>query len=340
MPESPFPDRYLRKACAQAALDHHFVPTAPMQFSGPSPTIVASAAEATKRSLVASLIFLIYDHGLTFEDELEFVWRRPRSLGKALFIFNRYFALVALSIQVALFFTQHTDDFCKRFLWWDGISTLAVIVSAEVILIARIYAVYDCNKRLLVILIAMGALELVGSLIIELLALPKIPAIGLRSSGCFATSIPSFYFAVWLPAITVEVTLMSLMLYKAWRLSRETGNFPLLRLIIRDSVLYFFTNVAALLVNCLIWALRRDIIDEVALSWAIAVPCAMVSRLLLNMRRRYYVEQENVAIRSSLIEGMELTSLRVAGLEIEIPWTRSTPRSPPGIELPGIPVTS
>ncbi|KAF8480582.1 hypothetical protein JB92DRAFT_1761020 [Gautieria morchelliformis] len=52
---------------------------------------------------VAALAMLTYDYALTFDDEFEFVWKRRWSLGKILFIFNRYFGLLSLLSVVMAF---------------------------------------------------------------------------------------------------------------------------------------------------------------------------------------------------------------------------------------------
>lgn len=37
---------------------------------------------------------MFYDHSLTFSDEVELVWKAPPSFSKALFLLNRYAAVV------------------------------------------------------------------------------------------------------------------------------------------------------------------------------------------------------------------------------------------------------
>ncbi|KAF8461836.1 hypothetical protein JB92DRAFT_3001512 [Gautieria morchelliformis] len=48
---------------------------------------------------------------------------------------------------------------------------------------------------------------------------------------------------------------------------------------------------AILLLNCLVWALASHNFPDVALRWAVALPCSLGSRLLLNMRERVYVSE-------------------------------------------------
>ncbi|KAF8591654.1 hypothetical protein K439DRAFT_778639 [Ramaria rubella] len=66
--------------------------------------VLISAVTTTKYSMVASLTFLVYDYLLNFDVELEFVWKLRWSFGKMLYLFNRYFAPVALSVNMIVFF--------------------------------------------------------------------------------------------------------------------------------------------------------------------------------------------------------------------------------------------
>ncbi|KAF8580632.1 hypothetical protein K439DRAFT_289992 [Ramaria rubella] len=115
-------------------------------------------------------------------------------------------------------------------------------------------------------------------------------------TGCYVF-ITQFDFITWIPPLMFEAFLCFLMLYKAWTLYHGDLNDPLLRLIIRDSVLYFLTMFAVLLANCLFWALSSHVpfsLPDVAVNWSVAVPCALGSRLLLNIRERYFVKEEIV----------------------------------------------
>ncbi|KAI0033585.1 hypothetical protein K488DRAFT_84783 [Vararia minispora EC-137] len=49
---------------------------------------------------IASLTFLMYDHLLTFADEVEFVWNAPSSLPKWFFLVNRYALPMLISVCV------------------------------------------------------------------------------------------------------------------------------------------------------------------------------------------------------------------------------------------------
>ncbi|KAF8526775.1 hypothetical protein JB92DRAFT_1033951 [Gautieria morchelliformis] len=50
------------------------------------PDLVAVLTTA-KSSLVAAFTYLSYDHVITFDTEIAYVWKTPWSFGKGLFIF-------------------------------------------------------------------------------------------------------------------------------------------------------------------------------------------------------------------------------------------------------------
>lgn len=271
-----------------------------------NPVTLLTGVAATKSSMLAALAFLLYDHAITFDAERAFVWKHRWSFGKMLFVFNRYFGLCALLSYVIVWFCESlTDEFCNAFFRWQAIIGTSVCLSAEIILQARIYAVYSRNKKLLVIMVSLCVAETVATTIFDFVWMPK--AMGIPGlTGCYARSLSPKYFLVWVPALTFETILCILMLNQAWRLYQEQHSLPLLNLIIRDSVLYFLTIFGALFVNCLIWILGSETIVEIALGWEVAIPCALGSRLLLNMRQRYLTEQTALTLNPQSQTGADM----------------------------------
>lgn len=62
---------------------------------------------------VIGLVLLLWDHVLTFEGELTYIWRLPFELTKVVFVFNRYFVEGALLLVVygkSEGFQEYTSD--------------------------------------------------------------------------------------------------------------------------------------------------------------------------------------------------------------------------------------
>ena len=67
-------------------------------MSSPLPPSPHTAHEALylRGSTAVGLIVLLYDHVLTFFDEVRLIWRAPASYPKYAFLFNRYLVLACL----------------------------------------------------------------------------------------------------------------------------------------------------------------------------------------------------------------------------------------------------
>jgi len=220
---------------------------------------------------------------------------------------NRYFALSTQFLDAIVILNGSlTDKFCKGWMWWNVLSAVVVHMSTEMILVACIYAVYECNPKILTLMIALCFAEGLSVMIIAGFRLPvgmTLQPQGL--SGCWVTGIPAFSFFLWVPSVLLETILFLFMLYKAWRTYKEDWKSPLLNLIIRDSVLYFLTIFVVLLVNCLTWSLAPSL-AYFAFGWMVALSCSLGSRLLLSMWERSWREHATFSLR--------LTSTHTQGL--------------------------
>ncbi|KIJ32659.1 hypothetical protein M422DRAFT_265542 [Sphaerobolus stellatus SS14] len=160
----------------------------------------------------------------------------------------------------------------------------------------HIYIVYDKSKTLLTLLSVLFVAEIVASIVLADTGLPKTASIPQTYiplwTGCHYTSpTPPHYFTTWIPAMLFETLLFGLMLLRGWQIYKNNGLSSLLKSLIVDSFTYFFAILLVLVVNVIIIAEAVfHPIDELShvFRWAIAIPCALGSRLLLNMRKRYY----------------------------------------------------
>jgi len=127
----------------------------------------------------------------------------------------------------------------------------------------QLYAVYNCSRKVLVILIGIFVLEVVATSLVWGIPLaaspssshqwrtpPKISSPGMPSqtlTGCFhdATVLPANY-APFIPPLLFESFLCLLMLYKAWTTYRDDSRSPLLSLLIRDRCVLYVHNDTAL----------------------------------------------------------------------------------------------
>ncbi|KAF8578896.1 hypothetical protein K439DRAFT_1638490 [Ramaria rubella] len=274
-------------------------------------TGLVAGVVATKYTTVVALAFLLYDSALTFDSEVKYVWTQKWSFGTILYLYNRYLGIIILIFNTSVSFNRSLtpEISCRAFVWWETLSTICAAACAEGELETKLdrtlYAVYNRNKKLLFTLLAIFMAELTAVMVavglatsrtVSFTATPEgISVANVKGpfqdfTGCYGV-ISQLDFITWLPPLAFEAILCFLMLYKAWTLYRRDWNDPLLSIIVRDSVLYFMAMFAVLLGNCLFWALSGVVpssLPDVAVSWSVAVPCGLGSRLLLNIRERYF----------------------------------------------------
>ncbi|KAF8520816.1 hypothetical protein JB92DRAFT_2893654 [Gautieria morchelliformis] len=282
-----------------------------------NPQLLVTALESiapTKYSTVASLALLVYDHAITFDAEVMNVWNRPHSFGKILFIWTRYFGLSSLILAVTMFFHGSlSSKVCSGFFWWEAISIIVLNVSVEVILLARVYAVYNSNKKIIYGVAGVRLVALVGTGIIWARYLP--PGLGLPPidglTGCYAPTASRLFGFSFVQSSLTEIVLCFCMLYKAWITYKSNYSSPLLKLLIEDSVIYFSSIFGVLLTNSLVFFIAPRGLVLIALGWEYAIPCTMGSRLLLSMFEQAFRQQ---TLTGQSRPGYLLSDIRTQGL--------------------------
>ncbi|KIY52036.1 hypothetical protein FISHEDRAFT_56268 [Fistulina hepatica ATCC 64428] len=146
-------------------------------------------------SQLCSLTFLMYDHVLTLDEEVRYMWQRHKTFSTYCFLFNRYLALlVNISVSVLVFlsfndqvrivrrcvwgpfvnqpsmtiFTSTRSYRCAQYRFYHEMMLLVVQVTVCGLLVLRVYALYERSKTLLWLVLTIGGILL--SVVIWLLA--------------------------------------------------------------------------------------------------------------------------------------------------------------------------
>ncbi|KAF8523493.1 hypothetical protein BU17DRAFT_63782 [Hysterangium stoloniferum] len=157
---------------------------------------------------------------------------------------------------------------------------------------SKVYAVYGHNNKLRIVLgtlLALGALASIFVMSLEIFS-------GLKSSSdVFGYSLGSpgitvtaqrFWFGM-LPSLINETILCFLMILKAIQNYRDKYRVPMLSRMIRDSIIYFASIFAALLVNCTIYYPGNHVEVQITVVWTSIISCTMGSRLSLTVSTDY-----------------------------------------------------
>ncbi|KAI0264143.1 hypothetical protein BC834DRAFT_970878 [Gloeopeniophorella convolvens] len=183
-----------------------------------------------KQSRAGALGLLAYDHFISIDAEVEVVWQqRKGNWSTWLYIFNRFFPLIFLSLDTVPFAPGGIGSpkvyvyLCIIYLSTDDIVILLATVSVQssstsAILLMRVYALYSLNRRLRLALLTGFILEVVvmvifvGVTVSHVSHLPVVSA----STGCYYYGIFSISALFWSPALVFEPILCVLLVWKAW----------------------------------------------------------------------------------------------------------------------------
>ncbi|KAL5487509.1 hypothetical protein ACEPAI_5617 [Sanghuangporus weigelae] len=262
---------------------------------------------------------ILYDHLITFSDEVHLIWKSRWSAGKALFLISRYY-----NVFTVLFNSN-------SFIWlrWQAVSGIFVYGLTEIILMLRLYAMYSSSKRILLVLVVGFSSVLIAEIIILVLStkaqigpVNADPSRQLDMATCILTDTWPLSYLYWIPFLAFESLLFALALFKGFQSVRDhelelnAAGFGLgfcrkarrsgagraakaLEVLIRDSILYFFVIFAVFLANALAWMIDNGRIGEIPVGLAVALSTVMAQRLLLNIRENFEKRRAGVDANAS-----------------------------------------
>ncbi|KAI0315684.1 hypothetical protein OF83DRAFT_1084803 [Amylostereum chailletii] len=155
---------------------------------------------------VASLSFLLYDHFLTFADEVEYVWKARMTLPKALFLFSRYAVPMTCIISLHAFSGISGDVLSHKAWLGMSISIGAMsIASSNFIVLLRLWVVWERHTTLVISTLAVFVVSQLVTLGMLIWAIVQ--------------SVPlakSVFLGVWAPGVLFEVMIMITLWWNAF----------------------------------------------------------------------------------------------------------------------------
>ncbi|KAK0444566.1 uncharacterized protein EV420DRAFT_1003068 [Desarmillaria tabescens] len=248
---------------------------------------------STRYSALASGVIVLFDHLITLDDEVDLVWRSHWSIGKLLFIINRYYTLLSVIFNYyGLFMMPLSESVSHRFFQWQGWTGLIACMIAEVILQMRLYALYLLNKKVLALMVTSFIICSASAAVIMGIVLSKL-SMSYTLAGtsfCAPNGIPDYFYTFWIPTIAFESLLCGLALFRGFQTFSSDGPLfssgrHLVSILIRDSVFYFVVMFATYLTNLLVWTAAPADLLEIPIGFSVTFSCVMSNRIILNVRR-------------------------------------------------------
>ncbi|KAF4572572.1 hypothetical protein EYR36_007080 [Pleurotus pulmonarius] len=276
--------------------------------------------QACNYSAMAALAFTVWDIVVCFEDEVEQIWQSAWTRLKFLYIFLRYFSLVAQVIATILTLGLAAPLYpgrsvCLLLLSFQAISSQALMMGVQVLLVLRVIALFNRVRWLRSFLSALFLVEVVLMTVFFGISLRSmdygihcvITGFPITATGFLCVSVPvqtcraalkqlptsfsanatarvSISRSLRIPPILYESLLFVLTMIKFYQALREGwGRQPVISRFMSHGIWAFGAPFVILTVNTLCMALLKGAIASVAYSWIIAVPPFAGARLILSM---------------------------------------------------------
>lgn len=210
-----------------------------------------------------------YDHIINLDSEISLIWVSPWSLAKVLYLLNRYlpFIDVATAIYVPLQTMKVSSESCRASLVHAGWVILVGIAISEVIIGLRTWALWNCSRRLGIILVIVGVGCCVCSSFIntkwsDSLVFYSTDNTPLSHTKCYlrdSSPILAVNFAtiIFVETIVVALTLTKMVQqYRSVYYKRIPNGF--LGVLYRDGILFFAYMLVISVINLLVVQLSPD----------------------------------------------------------------------------------
>ncbi|KAF9264364.1 hypothetical protein L218DRAFT_987077 [Marasmius fiardii PR-910] len=241
---------------------------------------------ANKYHVLASTVMLVYDHMLTFDDELKYIWGRKKGFPFYLFLIFRYFTpIVSLINLIALHDPNWVGSLCSNWIWLPVAVGPIVCMATGIILILRVHAIYSQARWVLYLTAPVYIVQLV----VMGWAIPAgIPAsLPPGFVGCVPSSAPGTGLrlsGIYIAALAFDAVIFALTLGRAIYYRLTDSLIPLVTLVIRDGTLYFAVIFVVNLTNVFLMALAPADLSAINAPFASMITAILVARLMINLR--------------------------------------------------------
>ncbi|KZT40677.1 hypothetical protein SISSUDRAFT_1127015 [Sistotremastrum suecicum HHB10207 ss-3] len=211
---------------------------------------------------LSSLVLMIHDIFVTFEDEVRFFWHPGWSVHKVLYFLMRYNGVVSQIFNVYVFFNPSSTQVCTFWMGWQSFTSMFLHWVTQATLCQIVRALYFNGRLMLGVWLAF-LVEIGVQIYLTLTSLPKLTVYPFYPDKSFkmcsfqpTSSQNEKLWQYWVPAILLEtilfilcacklaITLKDYMLNPRDFLKTHRRNVSLMETILRDTMWYFLCAFA------------------------------------------------------------------------------------------------
>lgn len=254
--------------------------------------------------LFAAYTFLVYDHIITFGDEMTYFWRRPVRQGAFWFFLNRYVAFFGNTFALGLEFSNFPESTrlidCNKFGFFRQVLLIFQLLIVAAFLGMQTYALYNRSRRILVFLLFSG-ISLVSVALILTYAWPATALWEPRIRGCYTGTpqeVANRYAAAFEANFLFDTLVFFLTMYRTWTgkaaLSTSRKRLTLVALVFRNGALYYGAMALVNFANIMTIYFARPFLKGSVGNFASGMCVTLMSRLMLSLQRSMDVHYHEI----------------------------------------------
>lgn len=211
----------------------------------------------------AAITWLVYDSFIVFNQEIEYIWKRPPTMSTFLYLALRYLGSAwVIFFSTAFFLDKPSLAFCRVFVPMEVWPTWIIVSTVQVMLQMRLYVLYQRSKKVLALLVTLFLAEAAVTLVMCVKFSSTVNASNQPLPGVYfctsSTSSEQFFPDSVYTILAFESILFCLCIWASYQRSKGDFSAPGLRwsrshlidILIEGNVFYFLcfalTWVAAL----------------------------------------------------------------------------------------------
>ncbi|KAI0923787.1 hypothetical protein AcW1_006652 [Taiwanofungus camphoratus] len=177
---------------------------------------------------------------------------------------------------------------CHSWIVFQVAAMECVTVAVEIVLISRVYAMYNCNRAILTVLLLLFLAEIIAMIAIIVYSVPRASFI---TRWCLTTHAPNIFTLYWFISLAFESVLFAMTLVKLCssisigHSRRRSNHSSILFVLLRDGTWAFAVIFAVMLLNALMFRLVDNPLAGICFFWELSLFSSAGSHVLLNLRR-------------------------------------------------------
>ncbi|KAI0938652.1 hypothetical protein AcW1_001671 [Taiwanofungus camphoratus] len=246
-------------------------------------------SDLTFKFAISATCLLVWDTIIHIDDEIEYIWRGPRSWMKWAYAFVRHFPYVAQSSILVLIIRSDLGQIwstrqCLDWIIYQLCVMESVTITVEAVLIVRVYAMYNRSKAILSVVFALFLAEIISMISVIAVSMPNM---SFTMSQCLITHAPNVFTTYWFLSLAFETILFGLTLIKFFGnvSNKHLVKHSILYVLVRDGTWAYALIFAIMLLNALMFRLIDNPTAGLCFFWELTTMSSAGSHVLLNLRR-------------------------------------------------------